>query len=83
VRVAVRGWLALPFVVEGTDMVAIVPERLARRFAGTELVRVPPPFGPVDLVEGYWFQPTDQAEPGLHWLLELLAGCGAELDVTR
>lgn len=34
----------------------------------------------IDLVGGYWFQPTEQAEPGLAWLLERLAESGAELE---
>jgi len=29
VQIRVTGWLPLPFVVAGTDLVAIVPERLA------------------------------------------------------
>jgi DNA-binding transcriptional LysR family regulator len=33
VQVTVSGWLPVPFVVAGTDLVAIVPERLARRVA--------------------------------------------------
>ncbi|MGH3269555.1 MAG: hypothetical protein ACRDN1_10895 [Trebonia sp.] len=32
VQIRVTGWLPLPFVVAGTDLVAIVPERLAHRW---------------------------------------------------
>ena len=31
IQVTTEGWLPLPFVVAGTDLVAVVPERLARR----------------------------------------------------
>ena len=47
IEVMLTGWLALPFVLEGTDLVAVVPERLARIHteAGPALVQVEPPFG--------------------------------------
>ena len=33
IQVQVAGWLPLPFVIEGTELVAVVPERLARLHA--------------------------------------------------
>ena len=42
------GWLPLPFLVAGTDMVAAIPLRLARRVSDAAGVRiVEPPFGTV------------------------------------
>lgn len=70
----VAGWLPLPYVIEGTDMVAMVPERLARlhgRPSGP-LVAVPPPFGEVVMTEGYWFAATRMSDPAHRWLFERL-----------
>lgn len=81
VQVLVTGWAAIPFTVEHTDMVAVVPGRLARQFCTgqTDLVTVDPPFGHVDLVEGFWCQEAKLAEPAQQWLLGLLRDVAAEL----
>jgi hypothetical protein len=46
-------------VVAGTDLVAAVPQRLARLvsdLAGVTIVE--PPFGDIELVEALWWHPT-------------------------
>jgi DNA-binding transcriptional LysR family regulator len=82
-RIAIRvaGWLPLPFVVEGTDLVAVVPERLARMHArgGGPLVQAEPPFGPVLLAEGYWFAGDRLADPAHQWLFARLDEVGQVL----
>ena len=71
VQVKVAGLLPLPFVVAGTDLVAIVPERLARRVASMAgVLVVEPPFGQVDLIEAVWWHPARSADPRS-------AGCAA------
>lgn len=74
VQVQVSGWLPLPFLVPGSDMVAIVPERLARIHvrAVDTLVQVEPPFGEVLLVEGYWFAPSRADDPAHRWFMHRL-----------
>ena len=63
------GWLPLPFLVAGTDMVAAVPERLARRVGGAAGVSiVEPPFGTIELVEAAWWHPMSSTDPALTWL---------------
>jgi DNA-binding transcriptional LysR family regulator len=69
VVVTTAGWLALPFLVSGTDLVAAVPERLARRVAaaaGTTVID--PPFGPVEFTETAWWHPMRATDPALTWL---------------
>jgi DNA-binding transcriptional LysR family regulator len=74
------GWLTLPFVVEGSDMVAIVPERLARRLAGAARVAViEPPFGHVELVEAAWWHPMRATDPAHTWLRNILNEVAAPL----
>jgi DNA-binding transcriptional LysR family regulator len=69
VVVAVSGWLPVAFMVAGTDMVAVVPEKLAR--AVSEVARVAvaePPFGTIELVEAAWWHPLRATDPALTWL---------------
>jgi DNA-binding transcriptional LysR family regulator len=69
VQVSTVGWLPVPFVVAGTDLVAVVPERLARRVAARACVTVSePPFANVELIEAAWWHPTRSANPALRWL---------------
>jgi DNA-binding transcriptional LysR family regulator len=81
VQVTTVGWLSLPFVVAGTDLVAVVPERLARRVAAAAGVAVAePPFGRVELVEAAWWHPMRTADPALAWLRAVLAKAAASLS---
>lgn len=81
VQVSVSGWLPLPFVIEGTNLVGVVPERLARlHTAGSgPLVQVEPPFGEVVLAEGYWFAHDRLADPSHEWLFDRLDEVGVAL----
>jgi DNA-binding transcriptional LysR family regulator len=81
VQVTTVGWLSLPFVVAGTDLVAVVPERLARRVAAAAGVAVAePPFGRVELVEAAWWHPMRTADPALAWLRTILSEVAQSLD---
>jgi DNA-binding transcriptional LysR family regulator len=63
------GWLTLPFLVAGTELVAAVPESLARRVSGAAGVTViEPPFGSIELVEAAWWHPLHATDPALTWL---------------
>jgi DNA-binding transcriptional LysR family regulator len=69
VVVTTSGWLALPFLVSGTDLVAAVPERIAGKVAaaaGTTVID--PPFGPIELAETAWWHPMRATDPALTWL---------------
>src|SRR6266700_1603272 len=80
VQVTVVGWLTVPFVVAGTGLVAIVPERLAKRVAETvRLAVVEPPFGQVDLIETAHWHPSRGADPAVRWLLRTLQETAAQL----
>jgi DNA-binding transcriptional LysR family regulator len=84
VQVQVAGWLPLPFVIEGSGMVAALPERLARLHvrAGGPLVMVEPPFGEALLIEGYYFSPNRLADPAHRWLFDRLDEVRDELAVA-
>lgn len=80
VQVTTEGWLPVPFVVAGTDLVAVVPERLARRVAATAGVTVcEPPFGKIELVEAAWWHPTRGGDQALRWLRRIAAEAAGSL----
>jgi DNA-binding transcriptional LysR family regulator len=80
VQVTTEGWLPLPFVVAGTNLVAVVPERLARRVAGSAGVLViEPPFGTLELIEAVWWHPTRSGDQALRWLRSIVAEVAARL----
>jgi DNA-binding transcriptional LysR family regulator len=86
IAMTTAGWLPLPFVIAGTDMVAAVPERLARRVSQAARVTVTPaPFGEIEFVEVAWWHPARATDPALAWLRgvlgEIAASLGAE-EVT-
>ena len=69
------GWLPLPFLVAGTDLVAAVPERLARRTgAAAGVTVIEPPFGMIELVEAAWWHPLYATDPALTWLRAIIQG---------
>jgi DNA-binding transcriptional LysR family regulator len=80
VQVTTVGWLPLPFVVAGTDLVAVLPERLARRVAGTAGVAVcEPPFGTIELIEAAWWHPTRSGDQAVRWLRSITAEVASRL----
>lgn len=77
VAVVVDGFLPMPFLVAGTDRVALLQEHLARRMAGLAAVRVLPcPFEVVPLAEAFWWHPMYRADPAHAWLRDVLAEAG-------
>jgi len=80
VALQAQGFLPLPFSVAGTQTVAIVPERLARRFLPDgRLIMVDPPFGFVDMLEAAWWHPSRSADLGHRWLVGLFTEVAEEL----
>ncbi|MBV9795475.1 MAG: LysR family transcriptional regulator [Actinobacteria bacterium] len=80
VQVTTVGWLPLPFLVAGTDLVAVIPERLAQGVGvPLGLAVVEPPFGRVELIETLWWHP-DRAGTAEHaWLRRTLTEVAAGL----
>ncbi len=77
-------WLPLPFLVAGTDLVAAVPECLARLTAAAAGVTVTePPFGTVELAEVAWWHPMHATDPALSWLRAVILGSLGSLALGR
>jgi DNA-binding transcriptional LysR family regulator len=84
VVVTTGGWSALAFLVAGTDLVAAIPERLARRVCAAAGVIVAtiddPALASIELVEAAWWHPMRATDPALSWLRATLHEIGAQLD---
>lgn len=73
VAVRVDSYRATPLFVAGTQRVAVVQERLARRFASRPDLRVlewPLPAAPI--VEHLWWHERFDTDPGHRWMREVL-----------
>jgi DNA-binding transcriptional LysR family regulator len=80
VQVSTPGFSVLPFLVSGTDLVAMVPERLARRYEGfARCAVVPAPFPDVPLVEAMYWHHNRHADPAHRWLRDTVRRVGAAL----
>jgi DNA-binding transcriptional LysR family regulator len=73
------GFVTMPLMLEGTDLVAVVPERLARRFAGNGVVRVLEPEMTLQPLRqsAFWHSRRDR-DPGHVWLREQLLAVARE-----
>jgi DNA-binding transcriptional LysR family regulator len=81
VQVSTPGFNVLPFLVGGTDLVAVVPERLARRYEGfARCAVVPTPFPDVPLVEAMYWHHNRHGDPAHRWLRETVRKVAASLD---
>jgi DNA-binding transcriptional LysR family regulator len=80
-QVIVESFLAVPFFVRGSDRVALLQERLARRLILDGGLRVLPcPFEVVPLVEALWWHPVHERDPEHMWLREVAAEAGRALE---
>lgn len=83
-QVTVSGWLPTLFALPGTRMIAVVPERLARRVAATARVAVhEPPFPREELIEAAWWHPEHESDGGHRWLTGVLREVGESLAEQR
>lgn len=80
VEITADSFLALPFLVAGTQRIAVLQARLAHRLAATAGVRVLPcPWDAVPVKEGFWWHPSHRRDPAHEWLRRTLRQIGHEL----
>ncbi|MFD0687619.1 LysR family transcriptional regulator [Actinomadura fibrosa] len=81
VQASAPGFTVLPFLVAGTGMVALVPERLAAKYTSfTRCVAVPTPFPDVPLVEALYWHKNRHTDPANAWLRSIIQRIAAEMD---
>jgi DNA-binding transcriptional LysR family regulator len=81
VQLVVASFLALPFVIAGTDRIALVQARLARELTAYPDVRaLPCPFDALPITEALWWHPMYERDSGHLWLRGFLAEACRKLD---
>lgn len=83
-RPDIQGWtpsfLHAMAITSGTDMVTIVPSRLAERHAGSLGLRIlPAPLPLIDLEEVAFWHPRTELDPGHQWLRSVMLHVAANL----
>ncbi len=83
VEVVVDGFLPMPFLVAGTNRIALLQEHLAHRMAAVADIRVVAcPFDVVPLAEAFWWHPMYRTDPAHAWLRGVLAEAGRRLTAA-
>ena len=73
VALSLPGFLTVPYMIAGTDLYGIVPERVAERYgAGLGLVVAETPMLHSTLVEAVFWHPSKTKDPALRWLVGML-----------
>ena len=71
IEFTVESFLLAPFLLQGTDLVTLVPARAEAFLRRTGAIRIlPPPIEFTPLVETLWWHPRAAADPGHAWLRE-------------
>ena len=81
IEFTVESFLLAPFLLQGTDLVAVVPERAAGHLRRTADVRfLEPPMDLPPITEMLWWNPRRTMDPAHAWLRARIAEIAAELD---
>lgn len=77
-RVKTTSFMPLPSAIAGTQLVAVVPSRLAARLGPTTgTIGVPTPFGRVDIIETLWWHASHDSDPSHVWMRDILTSQAA------
>jgi LysR family nod box-dependent transcriptional activator len=81
IEFTVESFLLAPFLLEGTDLVTVVPERAVPHLRRTADIRVLEPPVPLPAItEMLWWHPRHTADPAHAWIRARVAEIAAELD---
>lgn len=70
----------IPYLVQGTGAVGLMPRRLGNRMSmaeRTKMVRAPVPFPPLEM--SLWWSSAKEHDPGQLWLREVIIGACSDL----
>lgn len=80
VSVATEGFTSIPFLVQGTDRIAVIQEGLAHQIINPAHFRLLEcPFDAVPLVESFWWHPSLDHDPGHMWFRGIVERAGQRL----
>jgi DNA-binding transcriptional LysR family regulator len=78
--IVVEDFLALPFLLAGTQRACVLQQRLARKLQACGGVRMLElPVETPELVEAAWWHPSRASDPGHRWLVEMFREAAAAL----
>src|SRR5215471_2839302 len=81
IEFTVESFLLAPFLLQGTDLVTLVPERAASHLRRTAAVRFLEPLLPLpSITEMLWWNPCHTVDPAHAWLRARIAEIATELD---
>src|SRR5215472_12027637 len=81
IEFTVESFLLAPFLLEGTDLVTVVPERAVPHLRRTADIRVlEPPLALPAITQTQWWHPRHTASPAHAWIRARIAEIAAELD---
>jgi LysR family transcriptional regulator, nod-box dependent transcriptional activator len=81
IEFTVETFLLAPFLLQGTDLVTLVPERAAPHLRRTAAVRfLEPPLDLPSITEMLWWHPRHGVDPAHTWIRVRIAEIAAELD---
>ena len=84
IEFTVESFLLAPFLLEGTDLVTVVPERAVPHLRRTADIRVLEPPVPLPAItEMLWWHPRHAPDPAHAWIRGRIAEVAAELDLDR
>jgi LysR family transcriptional regulator, nod-box dependent transcriptional activator len=84
VRATTQGLLEIPFMLAGTQLVATLPEDLARTLAKLAPIKLlPVPFETPDTHEVVIWHKRNEPDPGHAWLREVLIGAATSSGSSR
>lgn len=73
--VKLNSYLPLASVIQGTNLVGIVPNRMATTICeGTDVIPVEAPFGPLEIHQSLWWHPSHDNDQSHRWLRGILTG---------
>ena len=84
VEVSADGFLAVPFLVAGTDRIAFIQQRLAQRFTGLADIRLlPSPLPNIEHLVALYWDAGETNDPGHRWFRQVLCRAAASLDLLQ
>ena len=84
VRVSTSSIVPLATLVAGTNLLALVPSRLADRLGPmVGIVSVPTPFPAVELIERLYWHPANAHDPAHTWFREMIGAALLSGTVAR
>lgn len=82
-QMIVEGFVAVPFLVAGSDRVAVLQSRLAHRFADAAGIRILAcPWDTPPVRESMFWHPQNRADPAHGWLRDVLGEAGRRVGVA-